>query len=126
MNGAVWVWPLIFYIRCGFRLRGEAFTEKAQEILDGFNEDIQTYCIGSIGEYFDADPPFGPRGAFSSALSVGALLQISEIIASKSKGKAKKSATKSAATKAATKATAKPAAKKSTKATTTKVSNKKK
>jgi predicted glycogen debranching enzyme len=126
MNGAVWVWPLIFYIRCGFRLRGEAFTEKAQEILDGFNEDIQTYCIGSIGEYFDADPPFGPRGAFSSALSVGALLQISEIIASKSKGKAKKSATKSAATKAATKATAKPAAKKSAKATTTKVSNKKK
>ena len=126
MNGAVWVWPLIFYIRCGFRLRGEAFTEKAQEILDGFNEDIQTYCIGSIGEYFDADPPFGPRGAFSSALSVGALLQISEIIAGKSKGKAKKSATKSAATKAATKATAKPAAKKSTKATTTKVSNKKK
>ena len=126
MNGAVWVWPLIFYIRCGFRLRGEAFTEKAQEILDGFNEDIQTYCIGSIGEYFDADPPFGPRGAFSSALSVGALLQISEIIAGKSKGKAKKSATKSAATKAATKATAKPAAKKSAKATTTKVSNKKK
>ena len=126
MIGAVWVWPLIFYIRCGFRLRGEAFTEKAQEILDGFNEDIQPYCIGSIGEYFDADPPFGPRGAFSSALSVGALLQISEIIASKSKGKAKKSATKSAATKAATKATAKPVAKKSAKATTTKVSNKKK
>ena len=117
MNGAVWVWPLIFYIRCGFRLRGEAFAEKAQEILDAFNEDIQTYCIGSIGEYFDADPPFGPRGAFSSALSVGALLQISEILAGKGKAKAKKSAAKTAA---------KPAAKKSTKATTTKVSNKKK
>ena len=117
MNGAVWVWPLIFYIRCGFRLRGEAFAEKAQEILDAFNEDIQTYCIGSIGEYFDADPPFGPRGAFSSALSVGALLQISEILAGKGKAKAKKSAAKTAA---------KPAAKKCAKATTTKVSNKKK
>ena len=116
MNGAVWVWPLIFYGRCGFRLRGEAFAEKAREILDNFNEDIQTYCIGSIGEYFDADPPFGPRGAFSSALSVGALLQISHILGNYAKPKRK----------CATKSTKEPAAKKSTKATTTKVSNKKK
>ena len=120
MNGAVWVWPLIFYVRCGFRLRGDSFAETAHELIAGFNEEIQTYCIGSVGEYFDADPPFGPRGAISSALSVGALLQISELIANKGEVKTKKSAAK-AAPKAA-----KPAAKKSAKATTTKVSNKKK
>lgn len=85
MNGAVWVWPLIFYVRCGFRLRGEAFAETAREIIAGFNEEIQTCCIGSVGEYFDADPPFGQRGAISSALSVGALLQVSEIIAGATK-----------------------------------------
>ena len=120
MNGAVWVWPLIFYVRCGFRLRGDSFAETAHELIAGFNEEIQTYCIGSVGEDFDADPPFGPRGAISSALSVGALLQISELIANKGEVKTKKSAAK-AAPKAA-----KPAAKKSAKATTTKVSNKKK
>jgi glycogen debranching enzyme len=114
MNGAVWVWPLVFYVRCGFRLRGEGFAEKAQEILDGFNEEIQTYCIGSVGEYFDADPPFGPRGAISSALSVGALLQISEMLAKNAKPK------KARATKAAT------ATKKSAKTTKKEVSNKKK
>jgi glycogen debranching enzyme len=117
MNGAVWVWPLVFYVRCGFRLRGEGFTEKAQEILDGFNEEIQTYCIGSVGEYFDADPPFGPRGAISSALSVGALLQISEMLAKNAKPK------KSRATKSAT---ATKSAKSSAKTTKKEVSNKKK
>ncbi len=109
MNGAVWVWPLIFYVRCGFRLRGAAFADTAREILDGFNEDIQTCCIGSIAEYFDADPPFGSRGATSSALSVGALLQISEILAGASKPK-----------RCAKRATC------GTKATKTKVNNKKK
>ena len=125
MNGAVWVWPLIFYARCGFRLRGEAFAEKAQEILDGFNEEIQTYCIGSVGEYFDADPPFGPRGAFSSALSVGALLQVSEMLGNYTKPK-RKCATKSAKAATEAKSTKKCAAKSSDKATKTKVSNKKK
>jgi hypothetical protein len=39
-------------------------------------EDIQTYGIGSIGELFDADPPFAPRGAISQAWSVAAVLDI--------------------------------------------------
>ena len=128
MNGAVWVWPLIFYVRCGFRLRGEGFAEKAREILDGFNEEIQTYCIGSVGEYFDADPPFGPRGAISSALSVGALLQISEMLNKEAKSKKARTTKSCTATKSATaKSTAKSTAvKSSAKTTKTKVCNKKK
>ena len=46
------------------------------EILAGFEEDIQTYGIGSIGELFNADPPFAPRGAISQAWSVAAVLDI--------------------------------------------------
>jgi|GEM_PF-5759767 len=49
---------------------------QAEEILAGFEEDIQTYGIGSIGELFDADPPFAPRGAISQAWSVAAVLDI--------------------------------------------------
>ena len=81
MNGAVWVWPLIFYIRTGFRLHGETFANRAEEIVAGFEEEIQTGCIGSLAEYFDADPPFGASGAPSSALSVGAVLQICDMAA---------------------------------------------
>ena len=55
---------------------GDAFLPQAEEILAGFEEDIQTYGIGSIGELFDAEPPFAPRGAISQARSVAAVLDI--------------------------------------------------
>ena len=97
MNGAVWVWPLIFYVSNGFHMLGKEFTAQAREIADAFNEDIQTCCIGSLSEYYDADPPYGPRGATSSALSVGALLQIIDMIDAHTDGKGTKKAVKKAA-----------------------------
>ena len=80
INGAVWVWPLWFYVRAAFDLSGRNFLPAAREILDGFDEDIQTYGIGSVNELYDADPPYTPRGAISQAWSVGALLGIHELI----------------------------------------------
>ena len=96
-NGAVWVWPLMFYIECALRLDAERFLPHAEEMLAAFDENIQTYCIGSVAEYYDANPPFAPRGAISQAWSVGALLYIKQLIDSY-KAKAKR-ATKRAATK---------------------------
>jgi glycogen debranching enzyme len=98
-NGAVWVWPLMFYIECALRLDGVRFLPQAEEMLEAFDDHIQTYCIGSVAEYYDANPPFAPRGAVSQAWSVGGLLYIKQLIEQyKSKAKrATKSATKSAA-----------------------------
>ena len=75
-NGSVWPWLLSFYVKACFDIDGDAFLPQAEEILAGFEEDIQTYGIGSIGELFDADPPFAPRGAISQAWSVAAVLDI--------------------------------------------------
>ena len=75
-NGSVWPWLLSFYVSACFDIDGDAFLPQAEEILAGFEEDIQTYGIGSIGELFDADPPFAPRGAISQAWSVAAVLDI--------------------------------------------------
>ena len=61
-------------------MNGDAFLPEAEEILENFNEEIQTYGIGSIGELFDADPPYSPRGAISQACSVGAVLDIYAMI----------------------------------------------
>ena len=80
MNGAVWVWPLWFYVKAAFDLGGRSFLVEAEEILAGFDEDIQTYGIGSVNELYDADPPFTPRGAISQAWSVGAVLGIHWLI----------------------------------------------
>ena len=51
----------------------------------------------SVAEYYDANPPFAPRGAVSQAWSVGSLLYIKQLL-EKYKAKAKR-ATKRTATK---------------------------
>ena len=73
------------------KLDGERFLPHAEEMLEAFDDNIQTYCIGSIAEYYDAYPPFAPRGAVSQAWSVGGVLYIKQLI-EKYKAKAKRTA----------------------------------
>lgn len=98
-NGAVWVWPMMFYYESMFKLEGERFLAKGEEMFEAFDDYIQTYCIGSIAEYYDANPPFAPRGAFSQAWSVAALLYIRQLLDSYSKPKRKTSCRKSTSCK---------------------------
>ncbi len=79
-NGSVWVWPLALYVHACFDLMGESFLSEAEAILNNFKENIQFYGIGSIAEYFDADPPYNPHGAISHATSVAGVLEIAYII----------------------------------------------
>ena len=127
-NGSVWPWLLSFYVRACFDVNGDSFLPQAEEMLANFEEDIQTYGIGSIGELFDADPPFSPRGAISQAWSVAAVLDIYGMIRRrgpeekprKAEKAAKKPAAKSAKAgksavkKASAAKAAKPVAKKAT------------
>lgn len=78
-NGTIWVWPLMFYVNSCFAIGGERFLHDAEELLEGFDSEIQTACIGSISECFEGDPPFRAHGCLSQATSVGALLYISDI-----------------------------------------------
>ncbi len=77
---SVWVWPLALYVKACFDISGVTFVEDAKRILENFYEEIQTYGIGSISEYFDSDPPHAPLGAPSQAWSVAAVLEIVEMI----------------------------------------------
>jgi glycogen debranching enzyme len=64
-------------------------------MLETYDDHIQTYCIGSVAEYYDANPPFAPRGAVSQAWSVGALLYIQQLI-EKQEAKAARAAKRNA------------------------------
>ncbi|MBR2352140.1 MAG: glycogen debranching enzyme family protein [Alistipes sp.] len=97
-NGAVWVWPLMFYIECALRLDADRFLAHAEDMLAAFDDNIQTYCIGSMAEYYDANPPFAPRGAVSQASSVGGVLYIKQLI-EQYKAKAKRAAKRTVAKK---------------------------
>ena len=118
-NGSVWPWLLEFYVQACFDINGDAFLPQAEEILEGFEEDIQSYGIGSIGELFDADPPYAPRGAISQAWSVASVLDIHAMIQARKADKAetpKKKSTRKPAAKTAAKAEAKSEKKAETKA----------
>ncbi len=116
-NGSVWVWPLEFYVQACFDIDGDSFLPQAQEIRADFEEDIQTYGIGSINELYDADPPYAPRGAISQAWSVGAVSDIIRMIEERSpKAAEKKTSTRKCATR---KCTTKSCAEKAEKKTTT-------
>ena len=97
-NGSAWVWPLMFYVKACFDLSGEKFLSEARAILDAFDEELQTKCVGSISERFEGDPSYDPRGSVSHAISVGGLLQINEYVEAY---EAKKPARKACAKKAA-------------------------
>lgn len=103
-NGSVWPWLLSFYVKAMFDIDSDRFLAQAEEMLQNFDEDIQVYCIGSINELYDADPPFTPRGAISEAWSVASVLRIHEMI-ERRKARLSKSAKASGSTrgKAATK-----------------------
>ena len=105
-NGAIWIWPLMFYVKTGFAIAGERFLPEAKEILAAFDEEIQTSCIGSISECFEGDPPFRAHGCLSQATSVGGLLYISDLISAwdKAPKAAKTKATKATKTTKAAKA----------------------
>jgi predicted glycogen debranching enzyme len=81
-NGSAWVAPLVFYVKACFAIGGEKFVSDARNILDGFDAELQTKCVGSISERFEGDPPHNPRGSVSHATSVAGLLQINEFIES--------------------------------------------
>ena len=79
-NGSAWIWPLTFYVAACFRLSGERYYKEAKALLEAFDSELQTKCVGSVSERFEGDPPHGPRGSVSHATSVGGLLYINSLI----------------------------------------------
>ena len=108
-NGSAWPWLLQFYVKACFDIDGDAFLPQAREILANFDEDIQSYGIGSICELYDADPPYASRGAISQAWSVGAVLNIHSMIRERTQEEARESKTAKAAKSTARKTAAKTA-----------------
>jgi glycogen debranching enzyme len=79
-NGSAWVWPLMFYVKACFDMSGERYLDDAHKLLEGFDAELQTKCVGSISERFEGDPPHNPRGSVSHATSVAGLLYINSLI----------------------------------------------
>jgi len=51
-----------------------------QQLFDGFEDCMKNYGIGSVSEVHNGNPPHTPGGATSFALSVAALLRVSQLL----------------------------------------------
>jgi len=79
-KGTVWPWLLEFYVKAITNLYGVNALDEVLELYHGFESEMNSSGVGTIGELFDGDPPHTSRGAISQAWSVGALMQIRMVI----------------------------------------------
>jgi predicted glycogen debranching enzyme len=73
-QGTVWAWLIGPFVDAWLKVHpGE--TTAARRWLAGFEPHLNTACVGSISEIFDAAPPFTPRGCIAQAWSVAEVLR---------------------------------------------------
>jgi predicted glycogen debranching enzyme len=73
-QGTVWGWLLGPYVLAHLRVYGDRVA--ALRSLDSLGRQIYTYGLGTVGEIFDGDAPFAPRGCIAQAWSVSELLRV--------------------------------------------------
>ncbi len=73
-QGTVWAWLTGPFIDAWLRVYPDDFSG-ARGFLQGFQGHLAEACIGSIGEIFDAEEPFIPRGCVAQAWSVAEVLR---------------------------------------------------
>lgn len=78
-QGSVRPWMLVPYIAAKLKVHGVDYLEKVDEMLDAMREELTEYCVGSIAEIYEGNPPFRARGAISFAVNVAAILKLTEM-----------------------------------------------
>ena len=79
-NGGVLMWLLAPYAEAYLKLHGRSGVSEIKRIYADLEPLVREYGLGTIGEVFDVNPPYTPRGAVSQAWSVGAALRICKLI----------------------------------------------
>jgi glycogen debranching enzyme len=73
-QGTAWTWLIGPFVDAWLRVHpGDHAT--AREFLSGLLAHLDEFCIGSVGEIFDAEEPHRPRGCIAQAWSVSELLK---------------------------------------------------
>jgi predicted glycogen debranching enzyme len=73
-QGTVWAWLIGPWIDAWLKVHPDE-TQTARGFLDGCISALDSYGLGTIGEIFDASPPYAPRGCIAQAWSVAEVLR---------------------------------------------------
>ena len=81
-QGTAWPWLLGFYLESYLRLYQLSGISFVERMLIGLDDEMNLYCIGTLSELFDGNPPFQSRGAISFAMNVAAILRVLKLLGS--------------------------------------------
>ncbi len=73
-QGTVWAWLIGPFVDAWLKVYPNDM-KTAYGFLEGFFSHLESTCVGSISEIFDAEPPFTPRGCYAQAWSVAEVLR---------------------------------------------------
>jgi predicted glycogen debranching enzyme len=73
-QGTVWAWLIGPYLDAWLKVHPGDHAGVGK-VLDGFKAHLNEACVGSIGEIFDAEEPYTPRGCVAQAWSVAEVLR---------------------------------------------------
>ena len=73
-QGTVWAWLIGPFVDAWLKVHPDD-RAGGRSFLEGFIPHLDDKCIGTIGEIFDADPPFHPHGCVAQAWSVAEVLR---------------------------------------------------
>ncbi len=79
-NGTVWPWLMGAYTEAYLKVHRAGALSFIERKLIGFESEMGEFCIGSINELFDGNPPYRGHGAMSFAMNVAEILRTLSII----------------------------------------------
>jgi predicted glycogen debranching enzyme len=79
-QGTVWPWLLGHFAEGYLKVHGKSGLSLIKSLYDGFDSAMKEYCVGTIAEIYEGDPPHKAVGALSQAWSVGEILRMRKMI----------------------------------------------
>lgn len=79
-QGTAWPWLGGFYMEACLKIYRRTRLSFIERKLVGYEDEMQTNCLGTLPEMFDGNPPFKARGAISFAMNVGETLRTLSIL----------------------------------------------
>jgi len=79
-QGTVWPWLTGHFSEAYLRIFKRSGIELIESLYHNFEEEMMEDGIGTIGEFFEGNPPHHSKGAISFAVSVAELLRIHKML----------------------------------------------
>ncbi len=79
-QGTVHPWLIGFFIEGYLLVHQQGGLSFTKTIMEGFEEEMNSHCIGTISELYNGNPPHTGKGAISQAWNIGELLRAYDII----------------------------------------------